>query len=279
MRTVRAVIGTLLGVVSLVAGLAYLPAVWLHENLVTSAGFNQVVQPLSQDPAIHEDLSESAVAEISGALNLPSFMEQEVSTLVTDGVSRAADTPEYQQVWNQTMQDMHTDMVAGTTARIRPNFAPVLDGIVKPLEDFAGLDIPTPPTIQPTVATFDASFMTKVQALTENRQWLLVAAIAGFVLMIVINPARGTSLFLYGLMAALASAGLWAVVMNLPILQPASITNRPFLGPIVTAFEEKAAVDIMPAFYGGLGLGVALMILGIVVGLVTRSARRPRDAY
>lgn len=274
MRTVRAVLGTLLGVASLVAGLAYLPAVWLHDNLVTSAGFNQVVQPLAQNRVIQEDVAEAAVTEINAVVNVPSFVEKEVSKLVTDGVSRAAETPEYQQVWNQTVQDMHTDMVAGSTARIRPDFAPVFDGIVKPLEDLVHVDIPTPHTIQPTVATFDASFMTKVQALTENRQWLLVAAIAGFVLMLVINPSRGASLFLYGFMAALASVGLWALVMNLPILQPASIGQRPFIGPIVSAFEDKAALDITPAVYGGVGLGVVLMVFGIVVGLLTRGGRR-----
>lgn len=273
MRLLRNLISVLAGIVSLAAALLLVPATWLQDNIVDRGGFLAVTRPIADTPQTRQELTGPAVDEIHSLVDIPEFLKGQVDALIAKGVKTVTCTREYQQIWDQTMRDLHESMVQGGRVEVKPDLMPAYDSIVGPIEDVLPVPVPRPATLQPTIASFDAGWMQWILLLTENRAALGAIALVGLALMLLTATHRGASLIMYGIFAAVFTALMWFTVTNLPALVPNVIDRAPFVGQIVTAFEEKAIKDLPH----GVSLGIALAAVSALIGIVLMAMRAARD--
>ena len=273
MSSARDVLALVLLLAATVLGAIWLPATWLHDNVVERDGFLAITEPLAADPTFQRTLSDTAVDTILDDDRIPGWIEERVTPLAQEQAADLSGTDTYATMWELTMSELHHALFTPGAADLDVDLGPAIDRILTPVEERLPLEIPRPQDATVTLATIpDVPLLTGLSAVTPWASWAGPAALVLLAAALVIAAHRRTMLALAGLGGIVAGAGVWGLGAQVETLVPDHVDQAPFLGPIVQVFEARFEAAMTPHGVILLGAGALVMSAGLVlVGLHRRS--------
>lgn len=265
----RDLLAALLLLIALVLGAAWLPAVWLQRNVIAQDGFLAIAQPLADDRAAQQEISEAAVASVLDDDRIPGWISERLTPLLEEQAAKITQTDAYGTVWDRTMVSLHESLFVPGAEELQVDLLPLVDRMLSGAEEFLPVELPRPDSASVTVATIpDIPLLTRAAALAPYAPWLGLAAGALVLLALLLAAHRRAILGLAGLAGILAGGVVCLLAARIQTLVPDLLDQAAFLGPIVRAFEEHFAADLMPQGVVMLGAGALVAAVGLVlVGL------------
>ena len=266
MSTARDLLALILLLGATVLGALWLPATWLHDNVVERDGFLAVTVPLADDPQFQRTVSDSAVAEIMGDGRIPGWLEERVTPLAEEQAENLTGTEVYGTLWEATIGELHHALFTPGASALDVDLVPVIDTILTPVEKHLPIDIPRPESAAVTLATIpDVPLLPALSALTPWAHWAGPAALVLLAAALLVAGHRRTMLALAGLGGIAAGAAGWWLAAGIERLVPERVDQAAFLGPIVQVFEDRFQTALVPQGVILLGAGALVMSLGLVL--------------
>src|SRR5699024_4856175 len=230
-----------------VHGALWLPATWLHDNVVDRDGFLAVTAPLADDPEFQRTMSDSAVDEILGGDRVPGWLQDRLTPLAEEQAAKLTGTDVYGTLWEDSMSELHHALFTPGASPLEVDMAPAIDRILEPVEQNLPVEIPRPEDPTVTLATVpDAPLLTGLSAVSPWAQWAGPVALGLLVLALLIGAHRRTLLALAGLGGILAGAAVWGLGARIEAVVPDTVDRAVFLGPIVQEFEVRFQAAMTP---------------------------------
>jgi hypothetical protein len=264
--TARDLLALVLLLGATVLGALWLPAAWLHDNVVERDGFLAVTAPLADDPEFQRTLSDSAVEKILGDDRVPGWIQDRLTPLAEEQAANLTGTEVYGTLWEATMSELHHALFTPGASELDVDLAPAIERILVPVEERLPIDLPRPDDATVTLATIpDVPLLTAVSAITPWASWAGPAALVLLALALLLAAHRRTMLALGGLGGILAGAGVWWLGARIEGVVPDGVDQAVFLGPVVQEFERQFQAAITPQGVVLLGAGALVMSLGLVL--------------
>ena len=266
MTTARDLLALVLLLGATVLGALWLPAGWVHDNVVEREGFLAVTVPLAEDPEFQRLLSDSAVEEIVGDDRVPEWIQEQLTPLAEEQAAKLTGTEVYGTLWEAAMAELHHALFTPGASELDVDLAPVIDRILTPVEEHLPLEIPRPDDATITLATIpDVPLLTGVSTVTPWAHWAGPAALVLLVLALLIGAHRRTLLALAGLGGILAGGAVWWLGTRVEAIVPDAVDQATFLGPIVLEFESRFQAAMAPQGVILLGAGALVTAVGVVL--------------
>ncbi|MEE1618968.1 hypothetical protein V1260_12990 [Brachybacterium sp. J144] len=271
---VRDLLATALLLVATVLGAAWLPAVWLEENVVDQEGFLAIAQPLGSDPELQRELSDSAVEEVLGNERVPGWLADSIRPTLEEQAARLTGTGGYQAVWDEAMVQLHGALFTPGGSPVDVDLAPLADEMLTAVEDAVPfVSVPRPEDLTITLFTVpDVPLLSRAEVLDPWAHRLGPIALVLAALALLLGAHRRILLVLAGLGGIAAGLGDWFLAQRIEQIVPDQIDQAAVLGSIVQAFQERFAAEVGPSAVILLGVGALLAAAGLVLlGLRHRS--------
>lgn len=278
MKPTRDALAILLALISSIALALGVTGSWVRDNVVSPQGFIDVVGPMASDRAVQQDFAESALADIAPDLPVPDWARDKVEEILASQVHVVTDSDAYGEIWVASMRDLHSELMQGGRAQLTADIAPVWDHMAQPIDDLLpfGWEVPVPKSTVITLTEFDATWFSHLVTLAESATLFLVLGFASALGAVLLGSRRLFALGAVGLGWLGAGFGLWFALSNARVLLPQGITEEKFVGPVLTAFAERAAGDLTSTSTLGMGVGGGLLVIAILAA-VTLTAVRVRS--
>lgn len=264
--TARDLLALVLLLGATVLGALWLPASWVHDNVVEREGFLAITAPLAEDPEFQRLLSDSAVEEILGDDLVPGWLQEQVTPLAEEQAERLTGTEVYGTLWEASMAELHHALFTPGASELDVDLAPAIDRILAPVEEQLPFEIPRPEDSTITLAAIpDLPVLTAVSAVSPWAHWAGPAALVLLVLALLLGGHRRTLLALAGLGGILAGGAVWWLGTRIEAVVPDAVDQAAFLGPIVQEFESRFQAEMTPQGVILLGAGALVTAVGVVL--------------
>ncbi|MDN6400059.1 MAG: hypothetical protein L0K01_06340 [Brachybacterium sp.] len=266
MTTVRDFLALVLLLGATVLGALWLPASWVHENVVEREGFLAITTPLADDPEFQRLLSDSAVQEILGGDRVPGWIQEQLTPLAQEQAEKLTGTDVYGTLWEASMVELHHALFTPGASELDVDLAPAIDRILTPVEEHLPIEIPRPDDATVTLATIpDVPLLTALSAVTPWAHWAGPAALVLLVLALLLGGHRRTLLALAGLGGIVAGSSVWWLGTRIEAVVPDAVDQATFLGPLVQEFEAAFQAAMTPHGVILLGAGALVTAVGVVL--------------
>lgn len=266
MTTARDLLALALLLGATVLGALWLPATWVHDNVVDRDGFLAVTAPLADDPEFQRTMSDSAVDEILGGDRVPGWLQDRLTPLAEEQAAKLTGTDVYGELWEASMSELHHALFTPGASPLEVDLAPAIDRILEPVEQHLPVEIPRPEDPTVTLATVpDVPLLTGLSVVSQWAHWAGPVALGLLALALLIGGHRRTLLALAGLGGILAGAAVWWLGTRVEAVVPDAVDQAVFLGPIVQEFELRFQAAMTPQGVILLGAGALATAIGVVL--------------
>ena len=268
MSSLRDLLSVLLLTAATLLGALWLPSEWIAQNVVDQDGFLAITQPLAHDAAFQRTLTDSAVDEALDHELVPGFVADRAAPMLQEQAPRVTGTAAYTEVWDAAMVELHGALFTPGVSPLDVDLLPLIDSLLTGAEDTLPLidDLPRPGDATVTLASVpDVPLLTHATVLDPwaHRAGPIALGLAG--LAVLIAAHRRLMLTLAGLGALVAGGATWLLATRIGDVVPDEVDQARFLGPIVQAFEQRFAAEVMPQGVVLLGAGALVAAAGLVL--------------
>lgn len=274
MSSLRDLLAAALLVVATCIGCLCLPSDWLQRNVVDEDGFLAITQPLGEDRELQRSLSDLAVEDLLDQWWIPGIASDQVEPYAQDAAADATSSGAYQQMWDESMVEMHAGLFAPGDSELQVDLEPVLDAILESVEGQlpSGVDVPRPESAKVPLASIpDVPALRFVADYAAFGGWSWLPAVLLAAVALGIAAHRRAALVGVGVAGMIVGALSLLLGLGIGVLVPDSIDQLGFAAPVVRAFEEHLTGEMAPR--AGIVLGAGALVVTAAV-LALRLPRR-----
>lgn len=282
--------GVLVLVVALLLPTA-LAARWVHDTVGDTDGYVEVAAEVAADPAVQASLVDQLTTRIVAQVPATGIaaVDTGVRGLVEETVGQAVRSDTFATVWAQANRTAHQTilgLLTGDSTRVQLDadgqvvldLSGVADAVSARIVESGLLSADQVPTFDTTVPLFESSTLdsarTAYTVVTAVSTWAPWVALLVLVLALALAFSRGLVLLWAGVLSA-AATGLVMLGVGLVAERATLELTSPTLSPaLVGSVADVFAASAQSALRTGLVISGALAVLGVVVLVVERLARR-----